>query len=73
MPQGDQEPKPPSWVAARTARAALVMAISYSALCVLLIVFAATLTPWYWLLGALMALLAALEWASFAYLRRNGR
>ncbi|WP_431247605.1 hypothetical protein [Leifsonia xyli] len=70
----DHEPKPPRWLAARTTKSALIMAIAYSTLCVLMVVFAATGgSPWYFLLGALLALLAGLEWASFWYLRKHGR
>lgn len=70
----DQEPKSPQWLAARTARSALIMAICYTALCVLVIMFAATgASAWYWLLAVLAALLSVLEWASFAYLRKRGR
>ncbi len=70
----EQEPKPPSWLAARTVRSASIMAIGYSVLFVLVIVLAATGgSSWYWLLGGLAALLAALEWASFAYLRKHRR
>lgn len=50
------------------------MAVSYSALGVLVVVFAATgASAWYLLLGVLAALLAGLEWASFAYFRKHGR
>lgn len=68
----DQQPKQPRWLAARTPRAALIVAIGYTVLFVLFVAIAiAGGSVWNVLLGILAAVLAVVEWATYAYLRRR--
>jgi hypothetical protein len=68
----EQQPKLPWWVAARSLRSALTVAIGYSVLFVLFVVIAVGGGSfWNVLLGILAALLAALEWMTVAYFRKR--
>lgn len=68
----EQQPKLPWWVAARSLRSALIVAIGYSVLCVLFVAIAVGGgTFWNVLLGIVAALLAVLEWITVAYFRKR--
>ena len=68
----DPEPTRPRWLAARTPRSALIVAIGYTVLFVLFVAIAiAGGSVWNVLLAIVAAVAGAAEWATYAWFLRH--